>query len=225
MPKISKQGGSINIDGNNVYISYDVMYSTTTGFYAVIPKDFDVAFNDLDDATRTEFSAKVLRKGKYAKGDIIGNVVVGDSEAEIEKKMTAICKHLGTLQVTKRDVIIMWFKDAAKESQYWNRERQQTKTHYPVAGFSIQFTYAEERAVGKGLPKYYEKRDHRWCSVDYTPGHDRGALVMADTPERRMMLEKIHEASKHLSKQLLDITKDEKALTAFIKSKQQLKLS
>lgn len=231
MPKIKTIDKRLDHGSQRTPVKYDVFYSSSEGFFAVLPKAFNAQADALDNADKKAHFMEVEREYKYSSDSKIKRVKVkAATEAQAIERCDALLVTLINSSVTRRDVILVFFKGHSSEAQRTFRSSGVfNKEHSPV-DMALSLKYCTEVSVNGGEPKYAVFRmDSNPFDKSEAPTEVREDLstssnrsdnfiVIDDTPESREFLENAYGAFVALVEKVRGVLGESDALVAAISS-------
>lgn len=228
MPKISTNNIRVFNDNINETFQIEVNYNKDNLFYAVVPEQFNEAWDHLSEAEMKEFKTQKLHKSKHSmfSGGQFKRIVSDSHEAECIESMRKLLQKLIKECIVKKDVIIVFY-NPKDNCQYGNFE--ENKQH-PQIGMQFSLTYAQETSVGNGKKIYNVFRHYKSGITEERDETSRREVsvwggnytIIDDTPENRIFLEDIYFKLNNLKLALTEYTKSPETLVQLIESKQLL---
>lgn len=218
MPKIGKRSIRVKHDLTDEFIEFNIMYNSKLGFYVEIPEKWHEAFDTETGEKLNEFHAQTYKKSHHSTKQ---RVVTASTEDEAEQNLQAVIKHLMTANVTRREVIVIFYHGETA-GRYSSEDRND---EHKDVGVKLGLLYCTETRSGAAEPKYYkfkpnyfdkDKMDRSQCHVGRSP------VAIDDTPENRQALETIYKALTVLEDNLRSFTKDPESVMNLITFNQKL---
>ncbi len=223
MAKIGKRSVTIYHKEMKRTFEYEMLYNSDHLFHAVIPSEFNDAFDHLNETELKELSVKKWHKSKYNRESNYTRIVHAVNEGTCEAAMKKFIEAVMDSELKRRNVIVLFY-NGKDECNYGDH---QYNGEHPQIGFQIGLTYCVETTLGE--KKVYnlfreetdldgEKRTIR-KEIRIINYH---TTIIDDTPKNREFLENIYAKLGWLNKQLKEFTKTEESLLGLIESNQKL---
>ena len=183
-------------EGNvTVEVQVKIEYNSTFLFFAKLPTKYNAQLNSLAPEAHKELGIEPWYKTRADKYNnrVSGFFVRADKEADITDLFIAAMRKVININVGKREVILVWFKQRSGE---YSNSRKFNKEH-GLTGLEIGLKYATEISFGDAR-SYQTTRTWDMPFSGQQISHDKydyptiDACIIDDTPENRGKLERIH---------------------------------
>lgn len=214
MPKIGKRNISFYNTNQRLFFEVTMMYSTKLNFYINVPAEYNVVFDHLSESERKHFNSRSWDKHSWQDGGEKTRIVSTSTEADTIESMTNLLKHLVTLGVKTRNVIIVFYNgdtgELDKDNHYINQGRN--REHQPLS-LHLSLAYCEEVSIG-AIKSYniktidtdpFERGKNRTIRHSVSLSREQ-CVIIDDTPRNREALEDLYSKLQQLVIKLHSIT-------------------